>query len=206
MSEPGNLFVIAAPSGAGKTSLVKAATESLEQIMVSISHTTRPMRPGETDGVNYFFISKDKFDEMVAHEDFLEHATIFDNYYGTSKSTVKKTLEQGIDVILEIDWQGHQQIKHLFPESVGIFILPPSLKDLQSRLVNRNQDKPEVITQRLLDAKSTITHITEFDYIIINDNFDQALIDLLTIFKVCRLRAARQLHKYATIIKDLRQA
>src|SRR5262245_24777909 len=143
MAETGNLFVIAAPSGAGKTSLVKALVDSMPNITVSISHTTRPKRPGELHGKNYYFVNNAEFQRMIDHNDFLEYATIFDNLYGTSKSSVEQTLKKGIDVILEIDWQGHQQIKRLFPHAISIFILPPSLKDLQSRLIKRNQDHPD---------------------------------------------------------------
>jgi len=200
MGELGNLYVIAAPSGTGKTTLVKALTESVNQITVSISYTTRPKRPAEIEGKNYHFISLAEFNKMIAHEDFLEHAQIFENYYGTSKSWVEKTLHAGTDVILEIDWQGFQQIKRLFRNSIGIFILPPTFKDLKERLEIRDQDHPEVILTRLADAKVAISHAKEFDYIIVNDNFEQALYELTVIVEAGRLQRPRQLKRYAKLI------
>ena len=178
MSERGNLYVVAAPSGAGKTTLVKALVESLPDITVSISHTTRAKRPMETHGVNYYFVDQNEFQRMVDNNEFLEHAIVFNHAYGTSRLWVEETLQRGIDVILEIDWQGAQQINKLFPECVTIYILPPSLEALSQRLTQRNQDHPEVIAQRLQDAKETISHVGEFDYLIVNDNFDSALEEL----------------------------
>ena len=203
MLQTGNLFVIAAPSGAGKTSLVKTLTENLDHLSVSISHTTRPKRPNEEDGVNYFFVEKSQFKEMIARSEFLEYADVFENYYGTSRQWVETTLRQGIDVILEIDWQGHQQIKKIFPDSIGVFILPPSLKDLYARLVNRNQDKAEIIAKRLTDVRETVSHIDEFDYLVMNDNFDQAASDLTTIIKANRLLVRAQRRKYSELIESL---
>lgn len=199
----GNLYVIAAPSGTGKTTLVQALVNSIDDITVSISHTTREKRPGEIEGTNYYFVSKEEFSRMVDHNDFLEHAVIFDNFYGTSKSWVEKTLAQGKDVILEIDWQGRRQIKQLFPHSISIFILPPSPETLRIRLEHRNQDKPEVITERLSDARTSATHMHEFDYIVINDEFSQALQDIAGIIKTGRLLESRQTIKYADLIKKL---
>lgn len=203
MADKGNLYVVAAPSGAGKTSLVKALVESMQGITVSISHTTRPMRPGEAHGINYYFVDKSEFQRMVDHDDFLEHATIFDHCYGTSKSWVEQTLADGMDVVLEIDWQGHQQIKSLFPESIGIFILPPSLTALSERLVKRNQDHPEVIKKRLADVKETVSHMQEFEYLVINDEFSQALLSLVTIVSAGRLLQKRQAGKFKGLIADL---
>ncbi len=203
MAQTGNLYVIAAPSGTGKTSLVKALTDNIENLSVSISHTTRPMRPNEQDGVNYFFTSKDQFMQMVANDEFLEHANVFDHCYGTSKRWVADMQHQGVDVILEIDWQGHQQIKKLFPDSISIFILPPSLEDLRSRLENRNQDKPDVIAKRLSDARETVSHVDEFDYLVINDNFERAASDLTTIIEAGRLLEKAQRRKYAGLIANL---
>lgn len=203
MADSGNLYIVAAPSGTGKTSLVKALVDSMPDITVSISHTTRPKRPNEIDGVNYYFIDNPAFEHMIKHHDFLEYATIFDHYYGTSKQWVKKTLSQGTDVILEIDWQGNQQIKHLFPESIGIFILPPSLEDLQSRLITRNQDGPEIIKKRLADAKETVSHIHEFDYVVINDDFAKAVHDIKLIVETGRLLQRRQSAKYSKLINNL---
>lgn len=203
MADRGNLYVIAAPSGTGKTTLVKALVDSMPNVTVSISHTTRPKRPNEMHGVNYYFVSTNEFESLIAHGDFLEHAIIFDNYYGTSKRWVEETLSKGIDVILEIDWQGHQQIKKLFPDSISVFILPPSLEDLRERLIKRNQDHPEIIEKRLKDTTITASHISEFDYVIINDEFASALLDLTTIIKAGRLTCHRQLAKFAKMISQL---
>ncbi len=199
----GNLYVISAPSGAGKTTLVKALTGSLPNITVSISHTTRLQRPAEVHGVNYYFISDDEFQHMVEREIFLEHATIFNNSYGTSREWVAKTLRQGIDVILEIDWQGCQQIQSIFPECISVFILPPSFDALATRLNLRNQDKPEIIKQRLTDAKAATMHIHEYDYVVLNDNFETATDELKTIVEAGRLMEHRQTERYATLITEL---
>jgi guanylate kinase len=199
----GNLYVIAAPSGAGKTTLVKAVVDTMPNITVSISHTTRPKRPGEMNGVNYYFIDNAEFQRMIDHHDFLEHALIFDNLYGTSKSWVEQTLAQGSDVILEIDWQGHKQIKTLFPGSIGIFILPPSLNDLRDRLIKRNQDHPDIIKQRLADVKETVSHIHEFNYVVINDDFVSAQHDLRTIVEAGRLLQKCQTSRYARLIQEM---
>lgn len=203
MADVGNLYVIAAPSGTGKTTLVHALTSSLPDITVSISYTTREKRPNEVDGINYHFVDKAEFEHMIAHHDFLEYATVFDNYYGTSKSWVEDTLAKGIDVILEIDWQGHQQIKQLFPESSSIFILPPSLEHLRDRLVKRNQDHPDIIQKRLADARETASHIREFNYVVINDSFSTALHELKIIIETGRLLRQRQLAKHANLIENL---
>jgi guanylate kinase len=200
MTDTGNLYVIAAPSGAGKTSLVKALTETTPNITVSISHTTRPKRPNEVDGINYHFISSDDFKRMIAQGDFLEHATIFENLYGTSRKAVESQLAQGKDVILEIDWQGHQQIKQLFPESISIFILPPSPADLRNRLIKRDQDKLDVIEKRLADAKEAISHLDEFDYAVINDDFDKALLELKIIVGAGCLLRRRQSGRLAALV------
>lgn len=203
MADRGKLYVIAAPSGTGKTTLVKALVESIPKIVVSISHTTRSKRPNEMHGTNYYFIDHAEFKSLIAHGDFLEYAVIFDQYYGTSKRWVEETLAKGIDVILEIDWQGHQQIKKLFPDALSIFILPPSLQDLRERLIKRNQDRPEIIEKRLKDTKVTASHIREFDYVVINDDFANALRDLITIIEAARLKCSRQIAKFAKMIDQL---
>lgn len=200
MAELGNLYVIAAPSGTGKTTLVKALVESEPKITVSISHTTRPKRQNEMHGINYYFIDEETFKQKIEHGDFLEYARIFDNFYGTSKSWVQATLAQGIDVILEIDWQGHQQIKRLFPDSIGIFILPPSLHDLRERLIKRNQDHSNIIRKRLADSLIAVTHMYEFEYVVINDEFAHALRDLSSIVTAGRLLLRRQIYKHAELI------
>lgn len=199
----GTLFVIAAPSGAGKTTLVKALINNLSDLMVSVSHTTRPKRANEVHGVNYYFVTHETFEQLIQQGDFLEHATIFDHLYGTSKHWVEETLKTGTDVILEIDWQGHQQIKDIFKDAVSIFVLPPSLEDLQERLTSRDLDHPDVIAKRLADADQTLSHVREFDYIVLNDQFEQALRDMLVIIKAERLRKAHQLVKHAKLLATL---
>jgi len=203
MSIPGNLYVVAAPSGTGKTTLVKALVESVPHITVSISHSTRPKRPLEIDGVHYYFIGESTFRQMIEQGDFLEYATVFHNLYGTSKIGVEKKLAEGQDVILEIDWQGCQQIKALFPDCIAIFILPPSLQALALRLKNRNQDRPEIIAERLQDAKIAVSHIHEYDYVIINADFDHAVKDLQTIVYAARLLQKQQTIKYVNLLADL---
>ncbi|GMQ97142.1 MAG: guanylate kinase [Gammaproteobacteria bacterium] len=178
---PGTLFVVAAPSGAGKTSLVRALTELRPAVAVLVSHTTRLRRPGEEDGINYHFVSHDTFRAMIEAGDFLEYAEVFDHLYGTSKQAVTTLLQQGQDVILEIDWQGAQQVRQIMPECIGIFILPPSRSALVERLKGRGQDSDSVIKRRMRDATNEISHYDEFDYLVVNDDFDQALADLMTI-------------------------
>lgn len=190
----GSLYLISAPSGAGKTSLVKELLNGARQcapgegLCVSVSHTTRPIRPGEQDGVNYHFVDKAEFDAMVERGDFLEHAEVFENCYGTSKAWVQERLAQGWDVILEIDWQGAAQIKKLLPESVGIFILPPSRDALERRLTGRGTDRPEVIAKRMAEAVREMSHYPQADYLVINDVFEAALADLQAIFRANQLR------------------
>ena len=205
MTVPGNLFVISAPSGAGKTSLVKAIVESVPGITVSISHTTREKRPDEIHSINYYFIDKNAFQSMIDHGDFLEYATIFHHYYGTSHTWVEETLAKGMDVILEIDWQGCQQIKAKFPDCISIFILPPNVAELSARLHKRNQDKPEVIQERLDDARDTINHVTEFDYVVINEDFNDAVDDLKAIIEAGRLLKKKQVEQYAHLLDELKQ-
>ena len=177
----GTLFIISAPSGAGKTSLVSELLGRLDNIQVSISHTTRASRPGEQDAVNYHFVSQEQFEAMVADGEFLEYAQVFGNYYGTSESWVKRTLSQGIDVILEIDWQGADQVRKKFSRSKSIFILPPSKQALVERLRARGQDEAAVIEQRIAAATEEMSHYTEADYLVINDDFSVALQQLKSI-------------------------
>jgi guanylate kinase len=174
----GRLFVIAAPSGAGKTSLVKALLERHPELHVSISHTTRPMRPTEVAGREYYFVNKDEFLALRAKEAFLESAQVFDNYYGTSREPVEQQLSQGRNVILEIDWQGARLVRKAMPECSSIFILPPSRAALEERLRNRKTDSAEVIARRLRDAVGDMSHWDEFDYVVVNDNFERAVTDL----------------------------
>ncbi|MDM8566221.1 guanylate kinase [Candidatus Halobeggiatoa sp. HSG11] len=197
------LFTISAPSGAGKTSLVKKLLECTNNIKVSVSHTTRKPRPGEIDGVNYNFVTEEKFVQMLKNNVFLEHAQVFDNYYGTSQEWLTEQLENGIDIILEIDWQGAKQVKHLNPATVGIFILPPSRAILEERLRGRGTDNEEIINQRLQGAIKEISHYTDSDYLVVNDDFEQALQDLQIIVYSQRLRQVEQANKLDGMLTKL---
>jgi len=189
----GSLYIVSAPSGAGKTSLVSKLIEEDSSIVVSISSTTRDKRPGEENGVNYHFMTVEAFNEKIEQGDFLEHAQVFDNFYGTSKSSVEAQLEAGKDVILEIDWQGAQQVRKLMPEATSIFILPPSREELQRRLKGRGTDSDEIIDRRMRDAISEMSHYDEFDYIVINNNYDIALKQLNSILCAQRLTQNKQI-------------
>lgn len=199
----GTLYVIAAPSGAGKTSLVDALVKSLDNIKISVSYTTRPKRPLEEEGLNYHFVSAVEFEKMIAAHQFLEHANVFGNHYGTGKAWVEQQLQAGFDVILEIDWQGAQQIRKLFPRCVGIFILPPSLAILRQRLEVRNQDSEAVINERLAEAKTEMSHYAEFDYLLFNDVFAEALADLQVIVQAQRLRQPLQAQRHTMLLEGL---
>ena len=196
------LFVISAPSGAGKTSLVSALLKNLDDIKVSVSHTTREKRPGEEDGVNYNFVSKEVFTNLIGEGLFLEHAEVFGNYYGTSQQWVQDTLAAGTDVILEIDWQGAQQIRQQI-ECTSIFILPPSREALQQRLQGRGQDDDAVIQRRMAEAVSEMSHYPESDYLVINDDFDLALDELICIVKSQRCKTTLQQEKHTNLLQDL---
>jgi len=198
-----NLFIVAAPSGCGKTSLVKALIEKTEDLCVSISHTTRTARPGEEHGKNYFFVTKQEFDQINANNGFIESAQVFDNYYGSAKQTVSDLLATGTDVILEIDWQGARQVKESFNDAIGIFILPPSESSLRERLTNRGQDDKSIIDRRMQDAVSEMQHYDEFDYLVINDDFTKALDDLSTIIYSQRLSLTQQSIKYQSLLNSL---
>lgn len=199
----GTLYIISAPSGAGKTSLVRELVDSMADIRVSVSHTTRPVRPGEKDGVNYHFTIPPTFERMIEDDIFLEHALVFGNYYGTSRDWVEQQLREGIDVILEIDWQGAQQVRAKMPASVGVFILPPSKAVLESRLRGRAQDSDEVIARRLSEAVTEMSHYAEYDYVVVNDDFDTALADLRAIVRARRQRMEVQRTRQASTIKGL---
>ncbi|HLV77008.1 MAG TPA: guanylate kinase [Marinobacter sp.] len=201
--EQGTLFVISAPSGAGKTSLVSEMLRQDPKLRVSVSHTTRPMRNGEQEGVNYHFVARDEFEAMILRGDFLEHADVFGNYYGTSQVWVREALATGQDVILEIDWQGAEQVRRLIPECVSVFIVPPSARVLRERLVGRGTDAPEVVERRLAEAKEECRHAVGFDYLVVNDVFDQALADLLAIVRSQRLRIGAQRQRYADLLAGL---
>jgi guanylate kinase len=199
----GNLFIVAAPSGAGKTSLVKALVSSMAGVCLSVSHTTRLPRPGEQDGVDYHFVDEATFKTMQHAGDFLEHAQVFDHYYGTAHQSMVQLLNQGLDVILEIDWQGSRQVRARFPYSTGIFILPPSRETLERRLHLRGQDEEPVIARRMRDACAEISHYSEFDYLIVNGDFKTALEDLAAIIRSQRLLRLRQEKKLRLLLCEL---
>ncbi len=203
MMSPGTLYTISAPSGAGKTSLVNALVAQCPDIVASISYTTRSPRPGEQNGVNYHFVDTEQFIAMVNHGDFLEHARVFDNYYGTSKTWVQETLRHGQDVILEIDWQGALQIRRLLPESRGIFILPPSRAALRERLTRRGQDDQAIIAKRVAQAQEEMSHYVEADYLILNTDFDVALRELQAVIISHRLRLDAQQQRHSAIFREL---
>lgn len=188
--------MISAPSGAGKSSLVKQVCKKDTKIQVSISHTTRGARTGEINAQDYYFVTIKQFEEMLAKQEFLEYAKVYDNYYGTNHATIQNFLNKGKDIILEIDWQGAKQIKKLLPEAILIYILPPNLKELEKRLKNRNTDNEATIKKRLDLAAHDISYANEFDFIVINDNFSQAVDDLYSIIRVHRLKTNRVLDDY----------
>lgn len=199
----GTLFVVAAPSGAGKSTLVNALLEREPAISLSISHTTRPPRPGELYGRHYYFVERAEFEREIAEGIFLEHAEVHGNLYGTSRTTVAELLEQGRDVLLEIDWQGARQIRKSKPDCVSVFILPPSRAELERRLRGRGSDSAEVIARRLHNSREEIAHAHEFDYIIVNDDFDVALGDLQSIVRAVRQRSSLPWHRHETLIAEL---
>jgi guanylate kinase len=203
MPTPGTLYTVSAPSGAGKTSLVKALLESSADLVVSVSHTTRAIRPGEQNGVNYHFVAEAEFEAMLAANAFLEHARVFGNLYGTSQTAVEQQLAAGHDVILEIDWQGAAQIKRLIPACQAIFIVPPSRDALEQRLNNRGQDGPEVIAARMAEAVEEMSHYVESDYLVVNDDFELALSQLKALFTSHRLGTARQSQRLSALLTDL---
>jgi guanylate kinase len=202
-SPQGTLYIFAAPSGAGKTSLVKALLDKSDGIEVSVSHTTRAPREGEVDGVNYHFTDVAAFNLMVTEGAFLEHAQVFDNFYGTARANIEERLAAGLDVILEIDWQGARQVRQQFPDSLGVFILPPSRQALEDRLRGRGQDGDEVIARRMEDAESEMSHYAEFDYLVINDDFETALEELMAIITANRLRSPLQASRNGEMLNEL---
>ena len=203
MMSLGNLFIITAASGAGKTSLVRALLQQDAQIQLSVSYTTRQPRVGEVNGEHYHFVDEASFLKMLDENDFLESAHVHGARYGTSKTCVNEVLAAGQDLILEIDWQGAAQVRQLYPEAISIFILPPSMQELQSRLLDRGQDSDEVITKRLAAAKDEMSHVGDFDYVTINDKFEVALEDLNAIVRTQRLKREKQLARHANLLKGL---
>ncbi|MGM0564649.1 MAG: guanylate kinase [Pseudomonadota bacterium] len=199
----GTLYTVSAPSGAGKTSLVKALLDDLDGIGVSVSHTTRDKRPGEVDGEDYHFVSHEEFEAMVEASQFLEFAQVFRNYYGTSQQAVEDTLKSGRDVILEIDWQGMQQVKRQRPDCVAISVLPPSLQTLEERLRSRESDSEEEIAHRMEQAQEEASHFAECDFLVVNDDFDTALAELRAIIHSHRLVVDRQVERHRALITEL---
>ena len=205
MSEArGSLFVVVAPSGAGKTSLVDALLKRESNIRLSISYTTRAPREGERNGREYHFIARSEFERMIAAGDFLEHANVYGNYYGTSRRWIEEQIAGDHDVLLEIDWQGAKQLRNLFPHMVGVFILPPSLEELRRRLQMRGTDTPEAIDKRMASAREEISHVLEFEYIIVNERFDSALEDLISIVHATRVSRAQQALRVSKLIDEFR--
>jgi guanylate kinase len=200
----GNLFVVVAPSGAGKTSLVGRLLEKEPNIRLSVSYTTRPPREGEKDGRDYNFVPRAAFEKMIAAGEFLEHADVYGNYYGTSRRWIEQELAGDHDVLLEIDWQGAAQVRKLFPHMVGIFILPPSLAELRKRLESRGKDAPEVIEKRMASARNEISHVLEFEYIIVNERFEAALSDLIAIVHATRVSRAQQSVRLASLLGEFK--
>lgn len=199
----GTLFIVTAPSGAGKTSLVNELLHQIKSLLVSVSHTTRPIRPGETNGKNYHFIDEDRFLSMLSNGDFLETADVYGYKYGTSSKWVSAELGRGNDVILEIDWQGAIQIKRQFPGSCSIFILPPSLEALIDRLKKRQQDDDETIARRMAQAKEVISHVKDADYAVVNDRFDETLNEVSSIIQSRRLKIEAQMVNLANLLANL---
>jgi len=201
--KPPKLFILSAASGTGKTSLASALVQSMPGVETSISHTTRKARPGEQNGVHYHFVDQPTFDAMVMRGEFLEHATVFGNSYGTSRATVERELAAGRDVLLEIDWQGAQQVRRSYPAAVSLFILPPSHHALSERLRRRGEDNDEAIGKRTAEAVIEMSHHHEYDYVIVNDRFDDAVADLRAIIRAERLRTSRQARRREALLRDL---
>ncbi|TKB47977.1 guanylate kinase [Ferrimonas sediminicola] len=204
MARRGNLFIVSAPSGAGKSSLIGALLKDKPADMqVSVSHTTRAPRPGEQDGVHYHFVDKAAFEALIDQGAFFEWAEVFGNYYGTSRVTIEQTLDRGIDVFLDIDWQGARQVKALMPEAIGVFILPPSREELERRLNSRGQDSADTIAARMADAVTEMSHFNEYDYLIVNKDFDTALAEFSAIVLANRLHLAGQKSVHGDMLDDL---
>lgn len=202
----GNLFIISAPSGAGKTSLVRALLEINPHIDLSVSYTTRSPRVGEHDGRDYHFVDRNTFIEMLNHGDFLESAEVYGHFYGTSQAWISQERAKGRDILLEIDWQGAMQIRALFPEAISIFILPPSIAALSQRLIGRGKDSAEVIARRMAAVREDVAHVAEFDYVIINDNLNDALRELNAVVLSARTQCAAQLMRHQDLINQLQQS
>lgn len=199
----GSVFIVSAPSGAGKTSLVRALLDTDSQVKLSVSYTTRAPRPGEVDGLHYHFVDLNAFIAMLNHGDFLESAEVYGNRYGTSQRWIEAQLAQGVDILLEIDWQGALQVRRLMPQALSIFILPPSIGALRARLTGRAQDEDEVIARRVAAAREDMSHVGEFDYVIINDDFATAASELQAVVKASRLQLSKQMQRHGALIQSL---
>ncbi len=200
---PGNLFILSAPSGTGKTSLIEALSQTDIDLSVSVSYTSRSMRLGEVEGRDYYFVERKIFEQMLEHGEFLESAEVYGNLYGTSQKWINKAIDSGQDILLEIDTQGAQQVRRVFSNAVSIFVLPPSIKVLETRLRNRNQDCEEAIARRMAAARQEISHVREYDYVIINENLDKALRELVCVVQAERLRMAVQLVRHHDLVMRL---
>ncbi|MBX9297312.1 guanylate kinase [Chromobacterium piscinae] len=199
----GNIYIVVAPSGAGKTSLVAALLQAEPSVELSVSYSTRAARKGEVDGKHYHFVDRSVFDAMVARGDFLEHAEVYGNCYGTSAPWIRSRLEAGQDILLEIDWQGAEQVRAVFPDAIGIFIAPPSIEELERRLRGRDTDTEEVILRRLASARAEIDKIDEYDYIVVNDDFERAKLDLISIVRAQRLKSGPQRRRLADMFRRM---
>lgn len=199
----GNVFIVSAPSGAGKTSMVRALLEADAQVKLSVSYTTRAPRPGEVDGQHYHFVDLDAFMAMLNRGDFLESAEVYGNHYGTSQAWIENQVAHGLDILLEIDWQGAAQVRKLLPQAISIFVLPPSIAALQARLTGRGQDAEAVIAKRVAVAREDMSHFGEFDYVIINDDFAVAAADLQAIVRASRLSLDKQMQRHGALIESL---
>lgn len=203
MASPAVLFIVSAPSGAGKSSLLGKLLAADPDLALSVSHTTRAMRPGEENGVHYHFVDVPEFQKLAGEGQFVEHAQVFDNYYGTSEPALREQLAAGKDTVVEIDWQGARQVRERFPEAVSIFIAPPSIEALRERLSGRGQDSEEIIDRRMRDARSELSHYSEYDYLVINDDFDLALGELAAVVVAERLRLARQSARHQAALSEM---
>lgn len=205
MAAKGTLYIVSAPSGAGKSSMINALLSRNRdfKIQVSVSHTTRAPRPGEQDGVHYHFVSKDAFEALIEQQAFFEYAEVFGNYYGTSRLTIEEALAQGIDIFLDIDWQGARQVKQQIGDAISVFIVPPSRQELEKRLRMRGQDSDDVIAKRMSEACSEMSHFKEYDYVIVNEDFDDAVNELHAIILAQRLRQSAQAVKYREMLAEL---
>ena len=199
----GQLYIVSAPSGAGKTSMLTQLIKIKPELQISVSHTTREARPGEIHGENYFYVSKDEFDQAIKRNEFFEYAEVFGNYYGTSKKAVQQQLDKGSNVILEIDWQGARKVREQFPEAISIFILPPSKADLESRLKGRKQDSDDIIRKRMQEARTEMEHYDEYNYVIINDQFEKAVGELKAVFVCEDLKLTTQQARHESLFKEL---